>query len=154
MATDKFPNRNVNMPMDEGAVAAARERLAPARSFSAPPPAAANGKGSRREVRAGEWIDDRRIEIGGPSSPSEDSPPELPGTKGTPPASYDPLKVYQIQLGKPAMHAGRTLSPGKLYMMVGTACTAISGSVLDAVEMGDVPVDPDAQPSMTKKSKA
>ena len=150
MATEKYPQQNVNMPMDEGAVAAARARLTPARSFSAPP-AAANGKGSRREVRPGEWIDDRRIEIGGPSSPSEDSPPELPGTKAAPPASYDPAKVYQIQLGKPAVHAGRTLSPGKLYMMNGASCTEISGSVLDAVEMGDVPADPDAQPSAAKQ---
>ena len=102
MATDKFPQQNVNMPMDPKRVEAARERLlAPPRgalpeTFT---PQTNGGKGSRREVRKGEWIDDRVIEIGGPSSPSADTPPELPAQRDAPPGSYDPTKVYSITLG-------------------------------------------------------
>jgi hypothetical protein len=146
MATEKYPNQNVNVPMKESAVAAARQRLDPGRA--APPTfESTNGKGSRREVRPGEFIDDRRIVIGGPASPSKDSPPELPGTKGTPPATYDAAKVYEIQLGKTATFAGRLLSPGKTYQMAGYVCTELAAAVIDAVEIGDIPVDPDAQPS-------
>ena len=38
--------------------------------------------------------------------------------------------------------------------MAGYACTEITAVIVDAVEIGDIPVDPDAQPSMKKKSKA
>ena len=83
--------------------------------------------------------------------PSEDSPPEWPETRATPPASYDPAKVYQIKLGKSATHAGRMLSPGKAYQMVGAACTEVSAAIIDAVELGDVPADPDIAPSAAKE---
>ena len=33
---------------------------------------------------------------------------------------------------------------------IGAACTEISAAVVDAVELGDIPVDPDAQPSAAK----
>jgi len=145
MATEKYPNQNVNIPYPQAAVDRARARLAPGRNvptFESP-----NGKGSRREVRPGEWLDDRRIVIGGPASPSKDSPPELPAVRGTPPASYDVTKVYSIKLGKGIMFAGRMLSPGKEYQMTGEACTTVSSAVIDAVELGSIPADPDSQPS-------
>ena len=155
MATDRFPNQNVNMPHDPKAVQAARDRLVVGQGLPDQLPSQpANGKGSKREVRKGEWIDDRVINIGGPSSPSEDSPPELPSGRATPPATYDVTKVYQITLGKPAVFAGRMLSPAKLYQMTGEACTTISASIIDAVEVGVIPQDPDATPSATSDSKA
>jgi hypothetical protein len=153
MATDKFPQQNVNMPMSQARVDAARARLTPPRA-GAPKPAPSNGNGSRREVRPGEWFDDRRIEIGGPSSKSKDSPPDGKAEGRAVPASYDPLKVYQVTLGKPVVFAGRMLAPGKMYQMVGAACAEITACIIDAVEIGDVPVDPDATPSVAKKSKA
>ena len=146
MATEQNPNQNVNVPISESALARARERLDPGRSIAMRQPGN-GGKGSRREVRKGEWLDDRVINIGGPSSASEDSPPKDREGRATPPASYDPLKVYGITLGKPAVFAGRTLAPGKQYTMVGAACTAVAASVIDAVEIGDVPADPDVAPS-------
>jgi len=151
MATEQNPNQNVNVPISESALARARERLDPGRSIAMRQPGN-GGKGSRREVRKGEWVDDRVIEIGGPSSPSKDSPPQEREGRAAPPASYDPLKVYDITLGKPAVFAGRTLAPGKQYKMVGDACTEIAGSVIDAVEIGDVPADPDVAPSSSKNS--
>lgn len=150
MATDKYPNQNVNMPMDPGALAAARARSAPkgvAPSYGNTP---ADGKGSRRQVGPKEWIDDRVHAPGLNALPSKDSPPELPETRGTPPATYDPTKVYQITLGKGAMHAGRMLSPGKSYQMVGAACTEVSAAIIDAVELGNVPAHPDVAPSAAK----
>lgn len=158
MATDKFPQRNVNMPMDPKAVESERQRrLAPPRTFvpeTAPP---ANGKGSRREVRKGEWIDDRIIVIGGPSSPSTDSPPELPERRDAPPATYDAAKVYSIVLGKPAIFCGRVLSPAKAYQMTGDTCTQITtdhpGAIIDAVMLGDTPVNPDIEPSQAKTTQ-
>ena len=151
MATDKFPQQNVNMPMSQARVDAARAKLTPPRAGTQKPEPS-NGNGSRREVRPGEWFDDRRIEIGGPSSKSKDSPPD-PAKKEsrTVPSSYDPLKVYQVKLGKPVIFAGRMLAPGRDYQMVGAACTEITASIIDAVEIGDVPVDPDATPSAAKK---
>lgn len=151
MATEKYPNQNVNVPVPESAVRAARARM-----LSQPgpspftPPAPSDGKGSRRQVSPGSWIDDRVIVQGGPASPSKDSPPERAEGRAAPPASYNAGKVYQITLGKSAVFAGRTLAPGKEYQMVGAACTEISASVVDAVELGDIPVDPDAQPSAAK----
>ena len=145
MATDRYPNQNTRMPMNPRAVEAARARTVQGKPSPAPEPM--NGNGSVREIRPGEWIDDRRNVIGGPASPSKDSPPELPEARDTPPASYDPTKVYQITLGKPAVHAGRTLAPGKTYLIVGASCTEIAASVIDAVEIGDIPADPDVQPS-------
>jgi hypothetical protein len=142
------------MPMTQGRVDAARARLDPGRPAT-PKYRSANGKGSRRETRPGEWFDDRHIEIGGPSSPSEDSPPEGKAEGRAVPASYDPLKVYSVTLGKPVVFSGRMLSPAKQYQMVGDACTEITANIVDAVEIGDIPADPDAQPSSAKtKSKA
>jgi len=154
MATDKHPNQNVTMPISPARLEAARARLDPGRA-AAPKPAPSNGNGSRREIRPGEWFDDRRIVIGGPSSPSKDTPPELSKEGRAVPASYDPLKVYSVTLGKSVVFSGRTLSPAKKYMMTGEACTEITAAISDAVEVGDIPVDPDAQPSsVNKKAKA
>jgi hypothetical protein len=159
MATDKFPQRNVNMPMDPRAVEAERHRrLAPPRGFTPETQPPHNGKGSRREVRKGEWFDDRVIEIGGPASPSSDTPPDVVEGRDTPPASYDPVKVYSITLGKPATFAGRVLSPAKSYQMTGDTCTTINadfpGAIIDAVVLGDIPQSPDSQPSVAPESKA
>jgi hypothetical protein len=157
MATDKFPQRNVNMPMDPDVVEAARARLAPPRSFVPETMPPANGKGSRREVRKGEWIDDRVIVIGGPSSPSTDSPPELPQRREAPPASYDPATTYSITLGKPAVFCGRVLSPAKIYQMTGDTCTQITtdypGAIIDAVVLGSTPDNPDIAPSAAKTTQ-
>jgi hypothetical protein len=153
MATEEYPNQNVNMPMKQSAVDKARARLDPGRQAPTYERSPSNGKGSRREVRPGEWIDDRVILIGGPSSPSKDSPPDILEGRGTPPATYDPAKAYQIKLGKPIMFAGRMLSPAKTYQMTGDACTEISAAVIDAVELGDVPTDPDIEPSSVHQFK-
>lgn len=151
MATDKYPQQNVTMPMSQDRIDAARARLDP--GVPATPKRGSSGNGSRRETRPGEWFDDRRIEIGGPSSPSADSPPEHKEGRAVP-ASYEPGKAYSVTLGKPVMFAGRMLTPGKSYTMAGYACTEISAAVIDAVELGDIPVDPDAQPSAAKSKKA
>lgn len=153
MATDKYPNQNVNMPMSRGRVEAARARLTPPRAAAPKSPPSNNGHGSRREVRPGEWFDDRHIEVGGPSSPSADSPPEAPAQREIP-ASYDPAKVYAVQISTPVLFAGRMLTPGKSYQMAGYVCTEVSPSIVDAVEIGDIPVDPDVSPSVAKKKKA
>lgn len=154
MATEKYPNQNVNVPMDEGAVQAARARmLRPHAGPSSFAPTPNDGKGSRRQVAPGMWIDDRVIVQGGPASPSNDSPPEPPKGRAAPPATYDPLKVYEIKLGKGVVFAGRMLAPGKTYLMQGAACTEVSAAVIDAVELGLVPVDPDEQPSMATATK-
>lgn len=162
MATEKYPNQNVEMPMSKAALDKARARLDPGFAARISPPEGGtsepakggifspdkdDGKGSRRQIRPGEWIDDRKIVIGGPSSPSKDSPPDLDSGRATPPASYAPDKTYQVRLGKPALFAGRMLSPAKEYTMQGSACTEISGSIIDAVELGDVPQSPDSPPS-------
>lgn len=148
MATDKYPNQNVVMPMSKARLDAARARLDPGRAFAPLPTGPADGKGSRREIRQGEWIDDRKIDIGGPSSPSSDSPPELQKKSGKAvPASFDPLKVYSVTINKPVLFAGRMLTPGKSYIMAGYVCTEVKPSIIEAVELGDVPVDPDSPPS-------
>ena len=132
MATEKYPHQNVNMPMDKEVVAAIRARLLnPGKSPSRPTNNAApsNGKGSRREVRPGEWVDDRVIDHSLKASPSKDSPPELKRGEGREvPASYDPAKVYQVTLAKPVVYSGRMLSPAKLYQMIGEACTEINAT--------------------------
>lgn len=152
MATDKHPNQNVNMPMSANALAAARARLGTSGAGS-PPLEPRDGKGSRREVRPGEWINDRKIILNDlKGSRASDSPPEWDKKdERAVPASFDPLKAYSVTLAKGVVFCGRMLSPGKIYQMQGEACTEIvtasPGSILDAVEIGDVPVDPDAQPS-------
>jgi len=159
MATEKYPNQNVNIPYKKEDVERARARLDPGN----PGPASysttnSNGKGSKRSTRQGEWFDDRVINIGGPSSPSKDSPPEIKfNTRSgkAVPASFDPAIVYSVILGKPAVFAGRTLSPAKEYIMAGYACTEIQtaspASIVDAMEVGTIPADPDATPSSAKK---
>ena len=147
MATDRYPNRNVNMPLDQRAVDAARARLTPAM----PGPQQLvpfDGKGSRREVRKGEWIDDRVINIGGPASPSEDSPPEFKKSGRALP-TFTAGKAYQVTLGAPCIFAGRVLSPAKSYQMTGETCLDpnVQPCIVDAVELGDTPVDPDVAPS-------
>jgi hypothetical protein len=148
MATDQYPHRNINMPMRQDRVDAARARtnIAPNPPSGEFPPQ--DGKGSKRQIRPGLWFDDRVHVIGRDASPSKDTPPvwDKKDSRAVP-ASYDPLKVYEVSLGKPALYCGRTLSPGKTYQMVGDACTEISASIVDAVELGDTPVSPDATPS-------
>jgi hypothetical protein len=78
--------------------------------------------------------------------------------RDTPPATYDSTKVYSITLGKPAVFAGRVLSPAKTYQMTGDTCTQITtdyaGSIIDAVVLGDIPQSPDIEPSAAPESKA
>lgn len=148
MATDKYPQQNVNMPMSKTRVAAARARLDPGRVGPPMQALPTDGKGSRREIRPGEWIDDRKIQIGGPSSKSSDLPPEPPKKNAKAvPSSFDPNKVYSVNLFKPVMYSGRMLTPGKDYQMAGYVCTEITASIINAVELGAVPVDPDSAPS-------
>jgi len=157
MATEEFPQRNVNMPMDEAALAKARAALDPGSMGSTSgtsgpmPNAPANGKGSRREVRKGEWIDDRVIQIGGPASPSEDSPPEWKKSDRAIP-TFVAGKVYQVTLGKACMFAGRVLSPAKSYQMTGETCLdpEVQPCIVDAVEIGDTPQKPDVAPSQAE----
>jgi hypothetical protein len=153
MATTEYPNRNVNMPMDPDAIARARAKLDHG-SASAPPPAPLpgapqNGKGSRREIRKGEWVDDRVIVIGGPASPSEDSPPEWKKSGRALP-TFTAGKVYQVTLGKACIFSGRVLSPAKSYQMTGETCLdpEVQPCIIDAVELGDTPQDPAVAPSM------
>lgn len=151
MATKNYPQRNSVMPMAPAAIAAARAKLDPGRV--APVADMPSGKGSRREVRRGEWIDDRKIVIGGPASPSKDSPPPAPDLKELP-ASYDPAKVYEIKVGSPAPYLGRLLTPGRSYKMTGDVCAdpKVQPVIIDAVEIGDVPNPPDAgQPAKAAK---
>lgn len=153
MATERFPNRNVNIPMDPKAVEAARERANPGypglRSVGTPaqaPAPADNKYGSKRVVRPGEWIDDRSLKLGGPASPSKDSPPPLV-KQGQVPSSYDAHKVYDIKLFKSVSYAGRNLSPAFNYKMAGHVAEKISASILSAVEVDSGPVAADAPPS-------
>lgn len=143
MATEKYPQQNVHMPMDPDAVQAIRDRLAPPGGSFLPDTSgagavAADGKGSRREIRPGEWVDDRKITIGGPSSPSKDSPPEIvPRPEQT--ATYDPIKAYAVVLAKAVPYAGRMLSPAKAYTMMGSVCTELSAAILTASEITGAP---------------
>jgi hypothetical protein len=149
MATKNFPQRNNVMPMNPDAVAAARAKLDPGKV--APVMDVPSGNGSRREVRKGEWVDDRKIIIGAKPTASPHSPPPLPELKELP-ASYDPAMVYQIQLGSPVPYLGRLLSPGRSYKMTGDVCAdaKIQPAIVDAVEIGPVPNPPDAGPTKKK----
>lgn len=156
MATEKYPNRNVNIPYDDAQLATVRGRLAPPRGYGGLPMsnAPADGKGSRREVRKGEWVDDRVFPMGGPSLPSKDSPPELEKDTRVLPTFVD-TKAYQVVLLKPVVVDGRMLAPAKSYIMAGHVCTPITASILDAVELGDTPVNPnppDPAPEAASKS--
>jgi len=156
MATFEYPQRNVNMPMDEAAVEAARAKLNPGGvTGEALPSAPSNGKGSRREVRKGEWVDDRVIVIGGPASPSEDSPPELKKSERAIP-TFVAGKVYQVTLGKACIFAGRVLAPAKSYQMTAETCLdpEVQPCIVDAVELGDTPTSPDVAPSAAESGKA
>jgi hypothetical protein len=152
MATDKYPQRNVNVPGDPDAIAAAQARLAPPRGAapltSAP---ASNGKGSRRQIAPGEWVDDRVITFGGPASPSKDSPPEIKGPETRVLPTFSAAKVYEVKMAKPMPVDGRFASPANTYQMIGDVCIALiaadANCILDAVELGDIPVHPDAAPS-------
>jgi hypothetical protein len=153
MATDQYPQRNHNIPMKESALDAARAKLNPGspgpgtRSPNAP----YDGKGSRREVRPGEWVDDRVIIIGGPASPSEGTPPDLRKGKALP--TFDPGKIYHVTLGQACVFAGRTLTPANVFYMTGDTCLdpAVNPCITDAVVYEDIPVEPDAPPSMAPK---
>lgn len=159
MATQEHPNRNVNMPMDEAALKAARDRLDPGVPGPSQMPNAPSGNGSRREVRRGEWVDDRVIVIGGPASPSEDSPPDPRRSERALP-TFTAGKVYQVTLGKACIFAGRVLAPAKAYQMTGETCLdpEVQPCIFDAVELGDTPSEPDVAPSSavqdTKDTKA
>ena len=150
MATDQYPQRNVNMPMDEKALAHARAKLDPGvpGPSDSGPYNAPNGKGSRRQVRPGEWIDDRVIVIGGPASPSKDSPPEWKKSERALP-TFTAGKVYEVTLGKACLFAGRALAPAKSYQMTGETCLdpEVQPCIVDAVELGDTPQSPDVAPS-------
>lgn len=152
MATDKYPNQNVNMPIPPARLEALRSRLAPP---GAPPPSypPAHGGGSRRQVRPGEWVDDRTVEIGGPASPSSDTPPPFPegwdekGQRKGKSVVYNDTFVYNVILFKACVVDGRMLSPAKSYQMVGGVLNTITDSVLRADSIADIPQDPDAPPS-------
>jgi hypothetical protein len=153
MATDKYPQRNHNMPMNEGALAAARARLNPGGGV-APVQPPASGKGSRREVRPGEWVDDRVIEFGSmTASPSEGEPPAPRGMDGKSLPTFTADKVYSVLLGKSCMYAGRTLSPSMTFEMTGDVCLDpnVTPCIVEATEIGDKPVSQDAAPSGAKK---
>jgi hypothetical protein len=155
MATDKYPNRNVEIPYGDAALAAARARLVPKGYQEIQPsqPQPADGKGSRREVRKGEWIDDRVFKPNAPPTPSQDSPPELPKKRDVRLPTFADDKFYSVSLGQSVIVDGRALAPGKEYLMAGYVCTPISSSIVDAVEMGDIPVSPPVDPSIAKKAK-
>jgi hypothetical protein len=156
MATDQYPQRNVNMPMDEAALRAARAKLDPGVGSGPMPSTPQDGKGSRREIRKGEWIDDRVIVIGGPASPSEDSPPDLPKKSERALPTFTAGKAYQVTLGKACIFAGRVLSPAKAYQMTGETCLdpEVQPCIVDAVELGDTPTSPDVAPSAAETGKA
>ena len=147
MATERYPNRNVNYPMKQSAVDAARARLDPGPASHSPVSVPTNGKGSLRKMGHGEWIDDRVITIDGPPSKSADTPPLTPAERGSKPTTYDPTKVYAVTLFKPAVHAGRILSPAKEYLVAGHACPDMDASIVDAIEVGDIPQEPVAPSS-------
>jgi hypothetical protein len=151
MATDQYPQRNHNMPMDERALEAARARLNPGSAGTPMTPAPTDGKGSRRQVRPGEWVDDRVIKIGGPASPSEGKPPELRKGKALP--TFDPGKIYNVTLAEACVFAGRTLTPANVFYMTGDTCLdpGVNPHIADAVVYEDIPVEPDAPPSMAPK---
>lgn len=150
MATDKYPNQNINYPAIPSRVAAARARLihstVGALAPYSPPPQ--DGRGSRREIRPGEWVDDRIIKHDAVRAwASPESPPELKPEKRLAPGSFDPQKVYSVQLSKAAVFAGRMLPPGDEYIMAGYAAAAVADAIVSATMLGDIPADPDVEPS-------
>ena len=151
MATEKYPQQNVNIPMDPDAVQAARDRGVPNKAVVQAEPH--DGKGSKRQAGE-EWIDDRKIILDAPPSPSEEFAARMQLRTDTRavPTSYDPLKIYAVKLGEPAAHAGRVLSANSQYYMTGATCTEVSAAIIDAQEYADVPVEPDIAPSMLKDS--
>lgn len=153
MATDKYPNRNAELPVDPKAVERARETLAPrsagegeaaalADQTMAGPGAEENARRLRRasagetraamrEGRVGERTDTRgAIEIGGPSSPSEDSPPEVSRKRKAAPAmTFEPEALYNVELSKAVEIDGRMRSPGRRYQMNGATAQAVRDSI-------------------------
>jgi hypothetical protein len=157
MATKKFPQRNVVMPMNPEDVAAARagrfpvSRSAPGESYRP-----ADGKGSKREVRRGEWVDDRVID---PHTVTKfagsGTPPPLPEGREVP-ASFDPALVYEVTFGSAVPYLGRVLSPAKLYSMNGAVCAlpTIQPAIVNAVELGPIPGPPAKQAAKATAKKA
>jgi hypothetical protein len=154
MATEKYPQRNHNMPMDEGALAAAREKLNPG-GGSGPVLPPVSGQGSRREVRPGEWIDDRVNVFGGPASPSEGTPPEPRGMTGKSLPTFETGKVYSVVLGKSCVFAGRTLNPSMKFEMTGDTCLDpnVQPCIVEAEYVGDLIEQQDAAPSGNASKK-
>ena len=127
------------MPHARGSIPGAASTRCPCRLLG--------GKGSRREIRPGEWIDDRVIDIGSmKASPSEGVIPVFPEQRAIP-ATFDPLKVYAVTLARSVQIDGLWRSPSASYEMVGAVAEANRADIADATELGDIPVDPDAQPS-------
>ena len=130
------------MPMKPSAVDAARARLDPGGPAlpSGLLPSAPNGKGSRREVRKGEWIDDRVIEIGGPSSPSKEFAAGDRRRMNGRSRTFTAGMVYQVVLGKSCVSAGRALRPGKDLPDGGASLLRdpeVQPCIIDAVELGE-----------------
>jgi hypothetical protein len=156
MATKRFPQRNVVMPMDPEHVAAARARLDVGRQSPNSGFIPADGKGSRREVRKGEWIDDRVLHHGRPQTPwpTMQSAPPAPEQKELP-ASYDPAMVYDVKLGSAVPYLGRILNPGKSYAINGAVCAlpTIQPAIIDAVLIGPIPVPTPPTPPVRSAAK-
>ena len=157
MATKKFPQRNVVMPMNREDVAAARSSRFPV-SKSAPGDTyrPSDGKGSKREVRKGEWIDDRVINPHAVTKfAGSGTPPPLPEGREVP-ASFDPAMVYEVTLGSAVPYAGRVLSPAKLYSMNGAVCAlpTIQPAIVNAVVLGPIPAPPVTQSAKAPAKKA
>lgn len=147
MATEKYPQRNHNIPMRDDEVNAARQVLDP--GSGGPVQAPVSGRGSKRDVRPGEWVDDRIIQIGGPASPSEGKARKLFGADGRALPTFESGKVYAVKLGKPCMFAGRMLSPSMSFEMTGDTCNdpVVGPCIAEAEYVGDLMVQPDAAPS-------
>lgn len=154
MATKKFPQRNVVMPMNPADVTAARARHSVSKSAPGDGYRPADGKGSKREVRKGEWIDDRVIDPNAPPTKFAGSgtPPPLPEGREVP-ASFDPAMVYEVTLGSAVPYAGRVLSPAKLYSMNGAVCAlpTIQPAIVNAVLLGPIPAPPVTAAKATAK---
>lgn len=150
MATDRFPQRNATMPMSEERIRAARAKLDPGHASPANYPAS-DGKGSRREIRKGEWLDDRVITPNARPTPSPHNPPPLPDKRELP-ASYDPAMVYNVKFGSPCQYVGRVMNPGRSYKMTGNVCADpnVQPKIIDAVLIGPTPAPPDVGPTTAK----
>ena len=156
MATNKFPQRNVVMPMNPDRVAAARARLDVGRSSPGTIYTPQDGKGSRRELRKGEWVDDRVINHGAHQTKFAGSgtPPPLPDKRELP-ASYDPAMVYEVKFGGAVPYLGRLLNPAKTYSMNGAVCAlpTIQPAIVDAVLIGPIPVPTPPTPAAAQAAK-